>query len=158
MSNRHLARTIAMQSLYQWDFGGQKDDQITGIIDYNIKQFAPSFDTGAGREFIESLIMKVIDRLPEINEYIKKYAPEWPIEQITVVDRNILRIGIYELKFAEEIPPKVAINEAIEIAKTFGGDSSGKFVNGVLGTIYKEEMEQGENADPEQESTEKEKE
>lgn len=129
-----------MQSLYQWDFGGQKDGQISKIIEYNIRQFAPAFNTGAGREFIEELISAVIEKLPEIDEYIKKYAPEWPIEQITVVDRNVLRIGIYELKFADEIPPKVAINEAIEIAKTFGGDSSGKFVNGVLGTIYKEDM------------------
>ena len=87
------------------------------------------------------LINGVMKRLSEIDKYITKYATEWPLEQITIVDRNILRIGVYELIFNDEIPAKVAINEAIEIAKTFGSDSSGKFVNGVLGAIYKD-MEQ----------------
>jgi len=138
MSNRHLARTIAMQSLYQWDFGGKKNEQLPDIVEYNLKQFAPSFDD---KGFIEKIIKGVIKYLPEIDKFIEKYAPEWPIEQITIIDRNILRIGIYELKFSKDIPPKVAINEAIEIAKAFGGDSSGKFINGVLGTIYKKMIE-----------------
>jgi N utilization substance protein B len=80
----------------------------------------------------------VIINLAEIDKYITKYATEWPLDQITIVDRNILRIGVYELVFDKDIPAKVAINEAIEVAKTFGGESSGKFVNGVLGAIYKD--------------------
>lgn len=135
MSNRHLARTIAMQSLYEWDFNQKNRDEITSILKQNLKEFAPDFDD---KGFAESIVKGVMDHLEEINSLIIKYAPEWPLDQITVVDRNVLRIGIQELKFAPEIPPKVAINEAIELAKTFGGESSGKFVNGVLGTIYKE--------------------
>jgi len=84
------------------------------------------------------LVSQVFSNLEKIDAYISKYAPEWPINQITVVDRNVLRLGIYELVFSEKIPPKVAINEAIEIAKNFGGESSGKFINGVLGSIYNE--------------------
>ena len=83
--------------------------------------------------------------LKEINSLITKYAPQWPLEQITIVDRNVLRLGIYELKYDPDIPPKVAINEAIELAKTFGGESSGKFVNGVLGSIFKDLPQAKEN-------------
>lgn len=141
MSNRHLARTIAMQSLYEWDFKGKNNDELAIIIKHNLKEFAPDFDD---KGFAKSIIKGVIDHLDTINALITKYAPEWPLEQITIVDRNVLRIGIQELKFSPEIPPKVAINEAIELAKTFGGESSGKFINGVLGTIYKE-MEKEKN-------------
>lgn len=144
MSNRHLCRTIAMQSLYEWDFNKLDERQIPALIAKNFKEFAPGFDDN---EFTLHIIKGVIHHLPEINELITKYAPEWPLEQITVVDRNVLRIGIYELKFSQgEIPPKVAINEAIELAKSFGGESSGKFINGVLGTIYKEMVKRGEVA------------
>ncbi len=134
MSNRHLARTIAMQSLYQWDFGNRKSgvDPIK-ILRHNQKEFAPSFKDGW---FSERIVSDLIKNLEKIDAIIEKYAPEWPIEQITVVDRNILRIGVCELKFENEVPPKVAINESIELAKTFGGESSGKFINGVLGSIY----------------------
>lgn len=135
MSNRHLARTIALQSLYEWDFNQKSKDELTFILTHNLKEFAPDFDD---KGFAESIIKGVIDHRDEIDALITKYAPEWPLEQITIVDRNVLRIGIYELRFSPEIPPKVAINEAIELAKTFGGESSGRFVNGVLGTIYKE--------------------
>lgn len=138
MSNRHLARTIALQSLYEWDFRDKKDGALPVIIEHNLNEFAPNFDDNG---FARSIVKGVIDHFNEINSLITKYAPEWPLDQITIVDRNVLRIGIYELKFSPEIPPKVAINEAIELAKAFGGESSGKFVNGVLGTIYKE-MEQ----------------
>lgn len=141
MSNRHLSRTITMQALYEWDFNHSQNKEITDILKHNLREFAPDFDDNG---FAENLIKGVIKHLPEINQYIKKYAPEWPIEQITIVDRNVLRIGIYELKFAGDIPPKVAINEAIELAKTFGGESSGKFINGVLGSIYKEMQKAGE--------------
>ncbi|MBU2235469.1 transcription antitermination factor NusB [Patescibacteria group bacterium] len=141
MSNRHLARTIAMQSLYEWDFNERKDD-VVKVLQHNLKEFAPDFDD---KGFSESIVNGVIENQREIDQLITTYAPEWPLDQITVVDRNVLRIGIFELKFSPEIPPKVAINEAIELAKTFGGESSGKFVNGVLGTIFKkmEESEEG---------------
>jgi N utilization substance protein B len=133
MSNRHLARTIAMQTLFAWDFNGQKKDNLEEIINENFKNFAPQFNDGG---FVSGTINGVIDHLEEIDNYIKKYATEWPLDQITIVDRNVLRIGIYELLFNESIPPRVAINEAIEIAKAFGGESSGKFINGVLGAIF----------------------
>jgi N utilization substance protein B len=135
MSNRHLARTIALQTLYQWDFNGKKNNDLTAVVKKNLKEFAPQFDDNG---FIQHLVNGVVKNQKEIDSLITKYAPEWPIEQITMVDRNVLRIGIQEMKYDPEIPEKVAINEAIELAKTFGGESSGKFVNGVLGTIYKE--------------------
>lgn len=135
MSNRHLARTIAMQTLFCWDFNGKRKEDLANIANQNFAQFAPVFNDHG---FVEKIIKEVIKNLPEIDKYIAKYATEWPLEQITTVDRNILRIGVYELVFSKDIPAKVAINEAIEIAKTFGGESSGKFINGVLGAIYKD--------------------
>lgn len=135
MSNRHLGRTIAMQTLYEWDFNKQRESDLTQAAKENVEKFAPGFDDSS---FTIGLIKGTLKHLKEIDAFITKYAPEWPLEQITVVDRNILRIGVYELHFAPDIPPKVAINEAIELAKTFGGESSGKFVNGVLGAIYKD--------------------
>lgn len=135
MSNRHLARTIAMQSLFLWDFKEQPSTEIPEIVKNVFENFAPQFND---QGFVESLIKGVVEYLDKIDAYITKYATEWPLDQITIVDRNILRIGVYELIFNDEIPEKVAINEAIEIAKAFGSDSSGKFVNGVLGAIYKD--------------------
>lgn len=135
--SRHLSRAIAMQSLYQWDFGGKKEKDLSKIIEYNLKEFAPGVSSNS-KDFTEELVQEVLKNLAEIDKIIEKYAPEWPIEQITIVDRNILRIGIYELKFSKKVPPKVVIDEAIELAKTFGGESSGKFINGVLGSIYKD--------------------
>jgi N utilization substance protein B len=135
MSNRHLARTIAMQSLFLWDFNGQKSSDIEDIIQGNFSNFAPNFNDHG---FVENVIKGVLEHLKEIDKFIIKYATEWPLDQITTVDRNILRIGVYELVFDRDIPAKVAINEAIEIAKAFGGESSGKFVNGVLGAIFKD--------------------
>lgn len=133
MANRHLARTIALQSLYEWDFTGQTAN-IKKLVKRNQVEFAPDFDD---KEFSEKLVQNIVERLDDLNAIITEYAPEWPLDQITVVDRNVLRIGVYELQFDDAIPPKVAINESIELAKTFGGPSSGKFVNGVLGSIYK---------------------
>ncbi|HMB26249.1 MAG TPA: transcription antitermination factor NusB [Patescibacteria group bacterium] len=135
MSNRHLARTIALQTLFEWDFHNKEKKSLDEVINYNFKSFAPEFND---HSFTEKIIHGVTEKIEKIDNYVKKYAPEWPLEQITTVDRNILRIGIYELIFDPDIPAKVAINEAIEIAKTFGGESSGKFVNGVLGSIYKD--------------------
>lgn len=126
-----------MQTLYEWDFKGKENDLLPGIIDRNLKEFAPGINDPV---FIDTLVKGVMQYRPQIDKIIETCAPEWPIEQITLIDRNILRLGIYELLFGkhEEAPPRVAINEAIELAKTFGGSASGKFVNGVLGTIYKE--------------------
>ncbi|MFH1838477.1 MAG: transcription antitermination factor NusB [Candidatus Kuenenbacteria bacterium] len=138
MSNRHLARAIILQTLYQWDFNGEKNEQLPFILKNNLKNFAPEMDN---QDFIKKIIDGIIENIKEINECIQKYAPEWPIKNITVIDRNVLRIGFYELKFSPEVPPKVAINESIELAKTFGGDSSGKFINGVLGAFYKDNFE-----------------
>lgn len=135
MSNRHLARTIAMQSLFMWDFKGGDEQELSIITKGVFENFAPSFDD---QGFVETIIKGTMANLKEIDKYITKYATEWPLDQITIVDRNILRIGVFELIFNDDIPAKVAINEAIEIAKTFGSESSGKFVNGVLGAIYKD--------------------
>lgn len=137
MANRHLSRSIAMQCLYEWDFNGKKEERIKEIIDKNVKEFGPGMEDIS---FISFLVENVISNVGKIDPLIEKCAPEWPLSQVTVVDRNILRLGIYELLFGnyEEVPPKVAINESIELAKSFGGESSGRFVNGVLGTIYRE--------------------
>ncbi|MBI2056043.1 MAG: transcription antitermination factor NusB [Candidatus Sungbacteria bacterium] len=143
MASRHLARSIAMQSLFEWDFGGKNPDLLDEVVERNKKEFGPGLDEEFG--FIDRLVKGVVDHLEKIDEIIEKAAPEWPIEQITSVDRAVLRLGLYELLFGsrDEVPPKVAINEAIELAKSFGGDSSGKFVNGVLGTVYREIGEPG---------------
>jgi len=136
MSSRHLSRSIAMQSLYEWDFSDKSSD-LEKITERNIKEFGPGLEDPG---FIWQLVTGVIQHLQEINGIIEKAAPEWPIEQITIVDRNVLRIGLYELLYGDKaaVPPKVAINESIELAKSFGGESSGKFINGVLGTVFKE--------------------
>jgi len=135
MSNRHLARTIALQTLFEWDLKGKKPEMIDSIISYNFKEFAPEFDD---HHFTENLVKGIVSDIEKVDEFITKYAPEWPLDQITNVDRNILRIGVYELLLDKNIPSKVAINESIELAKNFGGESSGRFVNGVLGSIFKE--------------------
>ncbi|MCD4761133.1 transcription antitermination factor NusB [bacterium] len=140
MANRHLARTIALQTLFEWDFSKGKH-KIKDIFAYTKKEFAPDFDD---QGFSFDLVNNVVKNQKKVDGLITKFAPEWPMDQITVTDRNVLRIGVFELKMAEDIPPKVAINEAIELAKAFGGDSSGKFVNGVLGSIYKEMIKKGE--------------
>jgi N utilization substance protein B len=140
MSNRHLARTIAMQTMYEWDFNGRVTDDVVGLLHENFTQFAPDF---SDQGFSEALIKGVMEHRQAIDDTIVKYAPEWPLDQITIVDRNVLRIGVFELMFAPDVPPKVAINEAIEVAKGFGGESSGKFVNGVLGAIFRDLQAQG---------------
>jgi len=143
MANRHLARTIALQTLFEWDFlQGKKN--VEEIFNYIKEEFAPDFDD---QGFSLELIKAVTASQKELDNIITTFAPEWPIAQITLTDRNVLRIGVYELKLNPDIPPKVAINEAIELAKAFGGDSSGKFVNGVLGSIYKEMVKHGEKQD-----------
>lgn len=135
MSSRHLARSIAMQTLFEWDFRGQPTAGLPAILEHNLAEFGPGLEEGG---FSKEIVDGVMDHLSEIDEIIVKYAPQWPLSQITIIDRNILRIGVYELKIANQVPPKVAINEAIELAKSFGGPSSGKFVNGVLGSMFKD--------------------
>ena len=139
-----------MQTLYEWDFGGRDNSQIPPILDKNLVEFGPGLDD---KEFPRELVTGVLEKRDKIDTIIEKAAPEWPLEQIAIVDRNILRIGLYELLFGnhEAVPPKVAINEAIELAKGFGGESSGKFVNGVLGTVYRELGEPGKDHPPRQE-------
>jgi N utilization substance protein B len=126
-----------MQSLYEWDFLGMPEDQLEIITERNIEEFGKGLESD---DFIWALVYGVQDKIDPINKIIEKTAPEWPINQINILDRNILRIGIFELLYEkiDEVPPKVAINESIELAKNFGGESSRKFVNGVLGTIYRE--------------------
>ena len=143
MANRHLARSTVLQTLYEWDFSGGKIEPEK-ILKRDALEFAP----GAQCEsFMKDLLNGVIDKQKDLDDIIVKAAPEWPIEKISVMDRNILRIGLYELLFADrqQVPPKVAINEAIELAKKFGGETSGKFVNGVLGAVYKEMGEPGKD-------------
>lgn len=137
MASRHLSRSIVMQSLYEWDFYGRKENSLGPIIERNIKDFGPGLED---LEFVHQLADGVVKYIKDIDKIIEKAAPEWPISQIPLVDRNVLRIGLFELLYAdkEEVPPKVAINEAIELAKTFSGKTSGKFVNGVLGTVFKQ--------------------
>ena len=136
MGSRHLSRSIAMQSLYEKDFMGDKVD-LEEVLERNIREFGPGLED---TDFARKLALGVAENMDKIDKIIEKAAPEWPIEQINIVDRNVLRIGLYELIYSnkEEVPPKVAINEAIELAKMFGGESSGKFINGVLGTVFKQ--------------------
>lgn len=136
MATRHLIRTVILQTLYEWDFYGQKKD-VTEILERNLGEFAPGIDEP---EFAWKILKGVAEHLKQIDNVITKAAPEWPLDKIAVIDRNILRIGLYELMYADpdEVPPKVAINEAIELAKNYGGPNAARFVNGVLGTIYRE--------------------
>lgn len=143
MANRHLARSTVLQTLYEWDFGDKKGESKE-MLERNALEFAPG---SKDDHFMKTLLDGVISKQRDLDEIISKAAPEWPIEKIALLDRNILRIGLYELLFSdrEQVPPKVAINEAIELAKKFGGETSGKFVNGVLGAVYKEMGEPGKD-------------
>lgn len=136
MASRHLSRSIALQSLYEWDFFNKRGD-LEKILEKNIKEFGPGLEE---QDLIWKIVNGVVEQMEDLDEIIQKAAPDWPIGQITIIDRNVLRIGLYELLYSDkkEVPAKVAINEAIELAKTFGGENSGRFINGVLGAIYKE--------------------
>ncbi len=144
MANRHLSRSIVLQTLFEWDFRGEQEKDIKEILNRNTEEFGPGLDDSS---FMESLTDTVIKKGKIIDEIIEKAAPDWPLDKISAVDRNILRLGLAELLFGNraEVPPKVAINEAIELAKTFGGDNSSKFINGVLGAVYKEIGEPGKD-------------
>jgi N utilization substance protein B len=143
MANRHLSRSIVLQSLFEWDFSG-KPEELKSVIDRNVVEFAPGH---SDNPFMYALAETVQRKQQVIDDIIMKAAPEWPLEKISNVDRSVLRMGLAELLFGDrdQVPPKVAINEAIELAKTFGGENSGKFVNGVLGAVYKEIGEPGKD-------------
>lgn len=130
--NRHLSRVIIMQTLYEWDFRPKAN--LESIKQRNIDNYKEDAD----EEFINISITNVLGNLKVIDEYIVKSAPEWPIEQISAIDKTILRVAIAEIIYSQDIPPKVAINEAVELGKTFGGQNSSKFINGVLGTVYRQ--------------------
>jgi N utilization substance protein B len=144
MANRHLSRSIVLQYLFDWDFRNLDESGIADILTRNVDEFAPGMGDFS---FVKNLADGVIKKKKDIDTIIEKAAPEWPIDKIAMVDRNVLRLGLYELIFGDrkEVPAKVAINEAIELAKSFGGDTSGKFVNGVLGAVYKEMGEPGKD-------------
>lgn len=136
MGSRHLSRSIVLQTLYEWDFSKQ-DKDVKEIFQRNLKLLGEGLPN---KEYSEELLDGILSQWDKLDKLILSGAPEWPLGQINIVDRNILRIGIFELLFADskEVPPKVAINECVELAKTFGGNSSRRFVNGVLGTVYRE--------------------
>jgi N utilization substance protein B len=137
MASRHLSRSIVLQSIYEWDFHNKGEGELDPILKRNIEKFGPDLED---LNFIQELKKGVLKKISKIDKLISISAPERPIEQISIIDRNILRIGLFELLYAnkDEVPPKVAINEAIELAKNFGGENSSKFINGVLGTVFKE--------------------
>ena len=137
MSNRHTARSIVLQTLFELDSEGMEQSRADEILTNNANEFAPNSNLFP---FMKQLLDTTLAKQSEIDAIITKAAPEWPIDKIAVTDRNILRMGLAELLYADrsQVPPKVAINEAIELGKEFGGESSGRFVNGVLGAVYKE--------------------
>lgn len=144
MANRHLSRSIVLQTLFEWDLNAVDKKEVPTVLERNVEEFAPN---KADLSFMEKLLDGVLQKHGELDLVIEKAAPEWPIDRISPVDRNILRLGLYELLFSDrsEVPAKVAINEAIELAKQFGGDNSSRFVNGVLGAVYKEIGEPGKD-------------
>jgi N utilization substance protein B len=144
MANRHLARSVVLQTLFEWDFLQKTPEQAEEALTRNNEEFAPGVDDGG---FALKLVRAVILKQPDLDLIITRAAPAWPLDKIANVDRNVLRIGLCELLFSDrgEVPAKVAINEAIELAKSFGGESSGRFVNGVLGAVYKELGEPGKD-------------
>lgn len=142
MANRHLARSVVLQTLFEWDTANVPASEVDAVLLRNQEEFG-SADTD--EVFMKELLAGVLEKREDLDLIITKAAPDWPLPRIAPIDRNILRIGLYELLFADrsEVPAKVAINEAIELAKIFGGDSSGRFINGVLGAVYKEIGEPG---------------
>ena len=142
MANRHLSRSIVLQALFERDFRNFSREETREALGWISDDTAPA---SGDLSFMEELLLGVVDRIPDIDMIIEKAAPEWPLDRISMVDRNILRVGLFELLFADrsKVPAKVAINEAIELGKSFGGDNSGRFINGVLGAVYKELGEPG---------------
>jgi len=144
MANRHLARSVVLQTLFEWDTSNAADTDAPEMLARNVEEFGGE---ETDKVFMEDLLKGVLAKRADLDLVIEKAAPDWPLDKIAPVDRNILRIGLFELLFADrtQVPAKVAINEAIELAKIFGGESSGRFVNGVLGAVYKEMGEPGKD-------------
>ncbi len=144
MSNRHLARSIVLQTLFETDFAEQDPKKLLAALYRTRDEYGPGINEN---DFMERLVKGVREKQKDLDTIITKAAPDWPIDKISPIDRNVLRLGLFELLFSDrkDVPAKVAINEAIELAKSFGGDSSGRFVNGVLGSVYKEIGEPGKN-------------
>lgn len=146
-SNRHLGRIIALQTLYEYEFrvdSGDSQIDLEQILDDNLTRYEKSV---GDRDFVKTLVFGVIEHQENLDNQLQPIAPEWPIKQVARVDRNILRLGLYELLFlTDSVPPKVAINEAVELAKAFGSENSSKFINGVLGTAYRQ-TEENKNAE-----------
>jgi len=128
--NRHLSRIIILQSLYEWDF---RQTNPIEVASRNVQAFKKEVDL----DFIDKVLKGIIEKNKKIDEKIQNAAPEWPLAQIAPIDKNILRIAIFELLFCDDVPQKVAINEAVELGKAFGSDNSSKFINGVLGTLFR---------------------
>lgn len=143
-SNRHLGRIVSLQTLYEYEFRVQAGDtnvELAEILSRNFERYESAIED---RQFVEELVQGVLDTTEELDAKLQPIAPEWPIDQIARIDRSILRIGLYELLYtAGTVPPKVVINEAVELAKSFGSDNSSKFVNGVLGTAFRTLIEGG---------------
>ena len=139
-----MSRSIVLQTLFEWDFRKITPEASQAVLKKNVEEFSPQ---GGDFSFMEFLLSRVLEKQKDLDRIIEKAAPDWPLDRISIVDRNVLRIGLAELLFSDrsEVPPKVAINEAIELAKAYGGDTSGKFVNGVLGAVYKEMGEPGKD-------------
>jgi N utilization substance protein B len=152
-SNRHLGRIVALQSLYEYEFREKSGDTTVKIDDIVAKNIEPYAKALGDTEFVKQLTQGVFDQTKSLDEDLQPIAPEWPINTIAAIDRNILRIGLYELQQAT-VPPKVAINEAVELAKAFGSDNSSKFINGVLGTAFRN-IGGGEEIDNAQQQTTK---
>jgi N utilization substance protein B len=141
-SNRHLGRIIALQTLYEQEVRREADDKdydAAAVLLRNIDRYREQVDDV---DFITQLVTGVTNQAAELDDTLQPVAPEWPIDQIARMDRLVLRIGLYELNNEADVPPKVVINEAVELAKAFGGDNSSKFVNGVLGTLLRQREEQ----------------
>lgn len=146
-SNRHLGRIIVLQSLYEYEFRTKAGDETADIDSIVAKDIEPYAKALGDTEFVYGLARAVSGKFPELDQILQPMAPEWPLDTIAAIDRNILRMGLYELQSsAEQVPPKVAINEAVELAKAFGSENSSKFINGVLGTAYRQIY--GENTQP----------
>jgi transcription antitermination protein NusB len=151
MPSRHQARSLAVQALYQWDFYGLKAGDCLVYVD-RILDGAKELKIDKQTEiFFRDLVKGVSEHLAEIDQMILNSAPKWPMQKMTLVDRNILRLSLYELLYLnpEEVPPKVAINEAIELGKDFGGVASGHFINGVIGGIFEQIKISAQNGEKE---------
>jgi N utilization substance protein B len=126
---RHKARMTALQALYEIDSVGREP---AAVVDRLAAEAGLAEENAA---FASSLVQGVAARRRELDAQIKAYAPAWPVDQIAVIDRNILRLAIFEILFDNKVPVKVAVSEAVTLAKAFGSETSGKFVNGVLGSV-----------------------